>query len=149
MRKVLNVLQSTWMAFKDVTEVNVYTCVGHPQKEDIKNIMNWLLNVESFEETVRGEDYAFKWFFLGMTYFVNFAEIKNLKTQKGLALQDIITEVHGFVHRMELPPRVLCMILIRLAEIEERLAAGCNENPQLSSLVSIFHTARDLVTIEN
>lgn len=51
MRKVLNVLQSTWMAYKDVTEDNVYTCVGHPLKSDITNIVNWLLNVESFKET--------------------------------------------------------------------------------------------------
>ncbi|XP_059617806.1 replication factor C subunit 5 [Phlebotomus argentipes] len=128
MRKVLNVLQSTWMAFKSVTEENVYTCVGHPQKEDIKHITTWLLNEPDFADTVRN--------------------IQNLKTLKGLALQDIITEIHGYVHRMELPPRVLCVILIKLAEIEERLAIGCNENPQLSALVSLFHTTRDLVTIE-
>lgn len=50
MRKVLNVLQSTWMAYKNVTEENVYTCVGHPQKIDIQNIVGWLLNVEDFKE---------------------------------------------------------------------------------------------------
>lgn len=50
MRKVLNVLQSTWMAYKDVTEDNVYTCVGHPQKIDITNIVGWLLNIEDFKE---------------------------------------------------------------------------------------------------
>lgn len=49
MRKVLNVLQSTWMAYKKVTEVNVYNCVGHPLKEDINNIIFWLLNEESFK----------------------------------------------------------------------------------------------------
>lgn len=50
MRKVLNVLQSTSMAYKDVTEENVYSCVGHPQKKDIMNIMNWLLNTVDFAE---------------------------------------------------------------------------------------------------
>lgn len=50
MRKVLNVLQSTWMAYKNVTEDNVYTCVGHPLKSDITSIVNWMLNVESFKE---------------------------------------------------------------------------------------------------
>lgn len=50
MRKVLNVLQSTWMAYKDVTEENVYLCVGHPTSSDIKSIMNWLMSVESFQE---------------------------------------------------------------------------------------------------
>lgn len=50
MRKVLNVLQSTWMASKNVTEENVYLCVGHPTPDDIKTIMNWLMSLESFQE---------------------------------------------------------------------------------------------------
>lgn len=48
MRKVLNVLQSTWMAYKNVTEDTVYTCVGHPLKSDIKNIIHKLLNSGDF-----------------------------------------------------------------------------------------------------
>lgn len=44
MRRVINVLQSTWLAFGLVTETNVYLCVGHPLPIDIKNIINWLLN---------------------------------------------------------------------------------------------------------
>lgn len=52
MRKVLNVLQSTWLAFKNVTEDNVYTCVGHPLKTDIENIVKWLLN-DRFQTTYK------------------------------------------------------------------------------------------------
>lgn len=48
MRRVLNVLQSTWLAFQKVDEENVYLCVGHPLPSDIKNIINWLLN-ENYE----------------------------------------------------------------------------------------------------
>jgi len=44
MRKALNILQSTSMAYKEVTGDNVYTCVGHPLKNDISNIVKWLLN---------------------------------------------------------------------------------------------------------
>lgn len=79
MRKVLNVLQSTWMAFKDVTEDTVYTCVGHPLKSDIKNIIHKLLNTGDFREV-----YQF---------------LIEMKTDKGLALEDIITEVHLNLHR--------------------------------------------------
>jgi replication factor C subunit 3/5 len=46
MRKALNILQSTSMAYKEVTEDNAYTCVGHPLKNDISNIVKWLLNEE-------------------------------------------------------------------------------------------------------
>jgi replication factor C subunit 3/5 len=129
MRKVLNVLQSTWMAYKNVTEDNVYTCVGHPLKKDITNIVNWLLNVESFKDI--------------------YDKIQQLKTLKGLALEDILTEIHLYVQRMELPPKVICSLLIKMAEIEERLAAGCIENPQVSSLVAAFVIARDQVTLES
>lgn len=52
MRKVLNVLQSTWLAYKNVTEDNVYTCVGHPLKTDIENIVKWLLN-NDFQTTYK------------------------------------------------------------------------------------------------
>ncbi|XP_063613930.1 replication factor C subunit 5-like, partial [Penaeus indicus] len=48
MRKVLNILQSTAMAYKEVSEDNVYTCVGHPLRSDITNIINWMLN-EDFQ----------------------------------------------------------------------------------------------------
>lgn len=44
MRKILNILQSTSLAFnKQITEENVYNCVGHPLKNDIENIVKWLL----------------------------------------------------------------------------------------------------------
>lgn len=79
MRKVINVLQSTWMAFKNVNEENVYLCVGHPQPKDIKTIINWLLNIEDFKEC--------------------FENIQMLKGLKGLALQDILHEVHLNVMR--------------------------------------------------
>ena len=48
MRRVINVLQSTWLAYGSITEENVYSCVGHPLPVDIRNIVNWLLN-EGYE----------------------------------------------------------------------------------------------------
>lgn len=67
MRKVLNVLQSTWMAYKDVTEETVYLCVGHPTTSDIKSIINWLMSVESFEECYDSK------FDINMEIFVGFS----------------------------------------------------------------------------
>ena len=32
------------MAYHTVDEDTVYTCVGHPLRRDIENIVNWLLN---------------------------------------------------------------------------------------------------------
>ena len=43
--QVLNVLQSCAMAYNGVVnEDNVYSCVGHPLKSDIRDIVTWMLN---------------------------------------------------------------------------------------------------------
>lgn len=128
MRKVLNVLQSTWLAYKSVTEDTVYTCVGHPLKNDITNIVKWLLN-ENFQEA--------------------YEKINNLKILKGLALQDILGEVHKYVHRIELPVDIMLNLLDDMAEIENRLMIGTNENIQLTALVAAFQKARDLDPVED
>ncbi|XP_046818903.1 replication factor C subunit 5 isoform X1 [Vespa crabro] len=123
MRKVLNILQSTWLAFGSVTEETVYSCVGHPLPVDIKNIANWLLN-ESYE--------------------LSYCKIQDLKIKKGLALQDILTELHQFVHKIEFPDHILIDLVIKMAEIEKRVAVGCSEAVQLNALVATFHKAREI-----
>ncbi len=37
-------MQSTHLAFNKVNEENVYMCVGHPSKNDMISVINWLLN---------------------------------------------------------------------------------------------------------
>ncbi|KAH1023691.1 hypothetical protein HUJ05_003298 [Dendroctonus ponderosae] len=123
MRKVLNVLQSTWLAHKNVNEDTVYTCVGHPLRKDIENMVNWLLN-EDFKKA--------------------YHNIQELKTLKGLALNDIITELHKFIHRIEFPFQTSIRILDKLAEIEYRLAQGANENIQLTGLISSFQFIKQI-----
>jgi len=123
MRKVLNVLQSTWLAFKSVTEDTVYTCVGHPLTGDIENIVKWLLN-EDIKTCYRN--------------------IQELKTLKGLALNDILTEVHKFVHRIEFPFETLIRLLDKMAEIEYRLSLGANETIQLTGLISSFQFVKEI-----
>ena len=54
------------MAFDVVDENNVFTCVGHPLKSDISNIVDWMLN-DNF-----GDAYN---------------KIQKLKVLKGLSLQ--------------------------------------------------------------
>ncbi|XP_059052011.1 replication factor C subunit 5 [Achroia grisella] len=128
MRKVLNTLQSTWLAYRDVTEDNVYTCVGHPLRSDINNILSWLLNENDFA-----------------TCFKNIQEVK---IAKGLALGDILTEIHTIVQRMKLPPEVLVSLLIKMADSEVRLASGCSEKIELAALIAGFQTARDTVKVD-
>ena len=146
MRRVLNILQSCHMAFEDVTEDNVYTCTGHPLRSDITNIVNWALN----------EDFT-----------TGFNNIQDLKTAKGnfdhqfcsilltydlllsgLSLQDILSEVHLYVHRLELPAQVKILLLIKLAELEARLMAGSSEKIQLGSFLAAFQVTREMIKAE-
>ena len=127
MRKVLNILQSCAMAFDVVNEDNVYTCTGHPLKSDISSMVTWMLN----------EPFA--------TAYKN---TMNLKTLKGLSLQDIVTEMHTFVHRLDLPQKIRIYLLVKLAQLEERLMKGTNEKIQLGSLISAFQITRNMVKEE-
>ncbi|XP_054711562.1 replication factor C subunit 5-like [Uloborus diversus] len=125
MRKVLNVLQCASLAFDVINEDNVYACVGHPLKSDISKIVNWLLNDD----------------------FVSaFKNINHMKTTKGLALQDILTQVHLYVHRIELAVEVKIHLLEKMASIEDHIAAGANEKIQLSALIAAFQMAREMVS---
>lgn len=124
MRRALNILQSTSMAYDEVNEDNVYTCVGHPLRRDIENIVNWLLNE---------------------TFVSAYNNMLQIKTAKGLALQDILTEVHTYIHRVDLPVNVRIHLLVKLADLEYNLASGASERIQLSALVASFQGARDLI----
>ncbi|XP_076845930.1 replication factor C subunit 5 [Brachyhypopomus gauderio] len=124
MRRSLNILQSTHMAYGKVNEETVYTCTGHPLRSDIANILDWALNKD---------------------FSTAYKQILQLKTLKGLALHDILTEVHLLIHRVDFSPSIRMDLLIKLADIEYRLASGTNEKIQLSSMVSAFQAVRDLV----
>eukprot|EP00045_Choanoeca_perplexa_P008949 m.84492 g.84492 ORF g.84492 m.84492 type:complete len:292 (+) comp14688_c0_seq3:102-977(+) len=77
MRKALNILQSTSMAFDTLDARSVYTCTATPQPEDIQSIMSWML-----EKSI-AESYHL---------------IMAIKTDQGLALQDILKGIHELSH---------------------------------------------------
>ena len=66
-------VQSTWMASREVSEASVYACTGNPRPCDIERIADWLFN-SPFVET--------------------FANIQEMQVLRGLALLDIVQELH-------------------------------------------------------
>ncbi|KAI1292229.1 Replication factor C subunit 5 [Halotydeus destructor] len=120
MRRVLNVLQSTSMAFDEVSEANVYMCCGQPTKADIQKILGWLMKKD-----------------VSTAYKL----ISSLQAEKGLALQDMITRIHPFVHKLNFPAKVKYTLLIKMANIENQLAAGGSERLQLGAFIGSFYTA--------
>uniref|UniRef100_A0A287AHU3 Replication factor C subunit 5 n=1 Tax=Sus scrofa TaxID=9823 RepID=A0A287AHU3_PIG len=74
--------------------------------------------------------------------------IMELKTLKGLALNDILTEIHLFVHRGNLGRSCHCLLTFCLISFRYRLSVGTNEKIQLSSLIAAFQVTRDLIVTE-
>uniref|UniRef100_A0A3Q1F3Z7 Activator 1 subunit 5 n=1 Tax=Acanthochromis polyacanthus TaxID=80966 RepID=A0A3Q1F3Z7_9TELE len=126
MRRSLNILQSTSMAYGKVTEDTVYTCTGHPLRSDIANILDWCLNKDFTTAIVDN-----------LLHFENLAII----------LYKIKSICCPFF-QVDFPPNIRMVLLIKLADIEHRLASGTNEKIQLSSMVAAFQAVRDLVVSE-
>ncbi|EDQ84145.1 uncharacterized protein MONBRDRAFT_30540 [Monosiga brevicollis MX1] len=133
MRKALNILQvsvfgdlfatSTALAFGDIDARAVYTCTATPQPDDIQSIVSWMLEKPVAE--------AYKL-------------ISEVKTEQGLALQDILKEVHRFMHNIDFPTDCKILLLERFADIEHRLADGATESLQLSDMIATFQRVREL-----
>lgn len=124
MRRVVNLLQSTALSFpgEQINEVKVYQCCGHPLKSDMNDIIDLLLNSD-----------------IKSAYRV----IQDLKIKRGLALQDIITQISVMVSKLMLPQKIKADIYIKLADIEYHLNSGGSEKIYLSALIAAFQTARE------
>ena len=100
---------------------------GHPKRKDIEDILEWILNK-------------------GFT--TAYSNVIQLKNEKGIALQDLLQEIHTYVHKIDFPTNIRIHLLDKMAEVEDRLAAGTNENIQTGSLVAAFQQAKNMVTAE-
>jgi replication factor C subunit 3/5 len=72
-------------------------------------------------------------------------EIAELKIEQGLALQDILTEIHHFIHRIEFPSHIKMVLLDNMGIIEYHLASGTSEKIQLGALIGAFQSVRNEV----
>ncbi|KHN70904.1 Replication factor C subunit 5 [Toxocara canis] len=121
MRRVLNILQSTAMAFPKVDEKSVYLCVGQPLPSEIENIVKILLN-DSFEDA--------------------FTKIESIRCLNGFALVDILASLLDTVFQLDVPSEVTSVLVAQMAHIEYRLSHGCTDRMQLAALISAFMNAR-------
>lgn len=121
MRKNLNILQATSMAFPIVNEENVYLCTGQPSLTDMRNVTEWMLHWD-----------------LSTCY----EKILKLKEEKGYALQDMITLIHEILIKTTLDDTMRIELYKAISEIEYRLASGVSEKIQLSAMISAFIKVR-------
>ena len=126
MRKSLNILQSTHMAFDEISVSNVYQCTGSPTPETVEAILSTLISDE---------------------FDVAFETAWNTMRLKGLALQDILTSLLEMVIMLEVKDSLAkARLVASLADLEHRLSVGTNEKLQLAGLVGLFVASRTALT---
>lgn len=123
MRKFLNILQSTAMAFSVLDAKAIYNCTGNPDPEFIDRITELLLSM-NFNEI--------------------YAEFNQQKVSQGFSLTDIIRELHKSVIEIKFPEKMKIFLIKRMSEIEMRLSQGANEKIQLGALVGAFVESRQI-----
>ena len=131
MRKVLNLLESSSMqrssseGAKPIIDSHlVYQVAGKPTPDDVDRIVESLFN-SSLEESANA--------------------IGSLQLEKGLALADIVSELHDRVREVDVPPEVLIFLLKELAEAEYRLSTAVDDKIQLMGIIAIFMLARRMI----
>ncbi|KAF9454306.1 P-loop containing nucleoside triphosphate hydrolase protein [Macrolepiota fuliginosa MF-IS2] len=125
MRRALNVLQACHAAYDIIGETEVYTCTGNPHPSDIETIVNSMLSDE---------------------FTASHQMISKMKTERGLALQDLLTGAYDYIDTIELKPHARVYLLDHLASTEHRLSTGGSEKIQLTALLGAFKTAVELST---
>ncbi|KAJ3991031.1 P-loop containing nucleoside triphosphate hydrolase protein [Lentinula boryana] len=130
MRRALNVLQACHAAYDITTETEIYNCTGNPHPSDIETIVKSMLSDEY--TTAHQCD--------------NSLVISTMKTERGLALQDLLSGVYEYIETIELKPHARIYILDHLATTEYRLSTGGNEKIQMSALLGAFKNTVELTS---
>ncbi|KAI9456923.1 P-loop containing nucleoside triphosphate hydrolase protein [Boletus coccyginus] len=123
MRRALNVLQACHAAYETVGEAEVYNCTGSPHPSDIETIVNSMLSDE---------------------FTTSIQMITALKTERGLALQDLLSGAYEYVETIDFKSQARVYLLDFIATIEHRLSTGASEKIQLSALLGGFKNAVEL-----
>lgn len=134
LRKVLNIMQSCSMIYPIINEENINQCLGYPMKYHIKDILNNLIN---------------------NNYETAYNNILKIKSQYGLSLGDIITEIHDifinyiidddksqYSYYIDLIKNLnlsnIINIIDKMRIIEYNHSANTIESIQLGGLIGIF-----------
>jgi replication factor C subunit 3/5 len=103
-----------------LTGTDVYLTSGSPLPDDINDILNVLLNEQSFQVACK--------------------QITETCSTKGYALADVLKEIALKIGTgtLKLDTPALARLLDGMSQVEDRLASGTNEAVQTASLVGVF-----------
>ena len=123
MRKILNILESTWMSKKVVNVNSVYELTGLPNPSQMDFMINYMFT-NSYED-------AYK-------------TINKYRLDNGFAINDILLELLDRVSTSEI---VTCELLIlltkRFSELDHLVNLGSNEKILMGNLVGIFQVLKE------
>lgn len=108
-----------------ITNTTIYDCIAAPHPSDIALIRDTLLSTPDLTSCL--------------------STINILKTNKGLALADIITALSEALATLEVPPQTRVAWLEGLAEVEYRLSGGGGETVQTGAVVGVVRSGCDLM----
>ncbi|KAI5999321.1 P-loop containing nucleoside triphosphate hydrolase protein [Pisolithus orientalis] len=125
MRRALNVLQACHAAYDTIGETEIYNCTGSPHPSDIETIVNSMLSDE---------------------FTTSYQMVNALKTERGLALQDLLAGAFEYVETIDFKPHARVYLLDFLATLEHRISTGASEKIQLSAMIGAFKNTVELTT---
>ncbi|CDR95088.1 replication factor C3 protein, putative [Babesia bigemina] len=126
MRRVLNCLQVTAMSLgstpdKVIDSDAVLATAGLPKLSEVNVLLQRLMQ-DPFKACVE--------------------HVTSLHQAQGYSVEDIVMALYRAILRIDWPNVVVVQLLIRLADIEQRMSAGASPYIQIASLVSAFTEAR-------
>ncbi len=143
MRRALNVLQACHagsrplpvknapkpkeqdVKYEMITDSTIYNCIAAPHPADIHMIMNTLLSTADVMSCL--------------------TTINTLKSNRGLALTDILISLAEELQMLEVSPQTRIIWLEGLAEIEFRLSGGGSESIQTGGMVGVVRQGCELM----
>jgi replication factor C subunit 3/5 len=143
MRRALNVLQAchasstplqppgkpapdpSTIVRDEITQTTIYDCIAAPHPADITYILNMLLETGDITRCLK--------------------TINIIKTQKGLALADILTSLSEELVKNEVPSQTMVTWMSGLADIEHRLSSGGSEAIQTGATIGVVRTGVELL----
>lgn len=122
MRRVLNILQATSVAYPDrITYDSLFLVTGNPLPRDLDAIYHALLNAPFHQAR---------------------ATLAEICKTRGYAIPDILARLTDKIINTQFPPAILATLLDKLADVEYRASFATSDKLQLSSLVAAFAAAR-------
>jgi replication factor C subunit 3/5 len=159
MRRALNVLQVCHAAYDLIGETEIYNCTGNPHPADIETIVNSMLSDEfttsyQSQSQISLQD-------ISDPFLLFLSVISAMKTEKGLALQDLLTGAYEYIETIDFKPQARIYLLDYIATAEyvflsearsnklifsnrHRLSTGASEKIQLTALLGAFKVAVEL-----